>query len=550
MELDTLIDNGRIWTGDSTRPWVSRVGVFAGRVVGVDEELDGLGALERLDLGGAPAVPGFHDAHLHFSLYGHRLLQLDLSIAACPDLDSLYAAVRAATRSAQPGEWILGAGYDQNKLGTHPARSVLDGIAPDNPVFLEHTSGHMGVANAAAFAVGGFGDLRELPRVAGGRIERDHDGLPTGLLQERAQELVNQLFLPVPLATHRRGSILASRELLALGITSVTEPGVGVPGQIGRTPVELRAYQDGIDAGEIGVRLNVMPYVRMLHELGDIGSGDTGWGLDLGIRSGFGDDRLRVSGVKVLSDGSLLGRTAAVCCAFDDSPGNTGVLIQDATELTDLIIAAHRNGWQVATHAIGDRALDLVMDAVHTAQDRHPRRDPRHRIEHCGISRPDQLDRVAALGLIPNPQGSFIAETGDGLLAAVGVDRAEMLYRMSSWLERGIVLPGSTDAPIVGANPLVSIHAMVNRRTEQGRTVAAAEGITTVQALRAYTFGSAYAAHEEKRKGTIARGMLADLAVLSDDPLAIDPAMLDTVSVGATIVGGALVYDTGAVSTR
>ncbi|GAA5036383.1 amidohydrolase [Microbacterium fluvii] len=546
MELDALIENGRIWTGDPRRPWATRLGVFAGRVVGIDEQLDGVTAARRMDLGGAPAVPGFHDAHLHFSLYGHRLLQVDVSAAACADLDALYSAVAAAVADATPGEWILGAGYDQNKIGAHPTRRMLDAVAPHNPVYLEHTSGHMGVANSAAFAVGGF-DLRSMPAVDGGLVELDAEGLPTGLLQERAQELVSELFLPVPLARHRRGSVLASRDLVRLGITSITEPGIGVPGQIGRTPIEIRAYQDGIDAGDIRVRLSVMPYVRALHDLGDIGGGDTGWGLDLGIRSGFGDDRLRISGVKVLSDGSLIGRTAAVCCDFHDSPGNTGLLIQDERELGELIIAAHRNGWQVATHAIGDRALDVVMDAVDEAQRLFPRHDPRHRIEHCGISRPDQLDRVAALGLIPDPQGTFLSETGDGLLAAVGEDRADLLYRMASWLERGIELPGSTDAPIVGADPIASISAMVNRRTEQGRPIGPAEAITPLQALRAYTYGSAYAAREERMKGTIARGMLADLAVLSDDLLAVSPERIGEVTVGATIIGGHLVHDTGAV---
>ena len=190
------------------------------------------------------------------------------------------------------------------------------------------------------------------------------------------------------------------------------------------------------------------------------------------------------------------------------------------------------------------------MDAVEEAQRRFPRHDPRHRIEHCGISRPDQLDRVAALGLIPSPQGTFVTETGDGLLAAVGLDRAEMVYRMSSWLERGIVLPGSTDAPIVGANPIASIHAMVNRRTERGQALALAEGITPEQALRAYTYGSAYAAHEETSKGTLARGMLADIAVLSDDLLSVAPDQIDRLSVGATIVGGELLHDSGAVTSR
>lgn len=549
MRLDAIIENGRIWTGETDRPTVSRVGVFAGRIVGVDEEIDGAIADRVLDLGGAPAVPGFHDAHLHFSLHGQKLLRLDLSHTARPDLDAVYAAISTAVADAAPGAWVLGRGHDQNKLGRHPHLAELDRIAPDNPVYLEHTSGHMGVANSAAFRAMGL-DPAALPHhVDGGHVSRDADGHPDGLLQERAQELVTGGFLPVALDTHREGSRLASADLLGYGITTVTEPGIGAPGQIGQSPVELRAYQDGIEADDIRLRINAMPYIRVMHDLGGIGGGANGWGLDLGARTGLGDDRLRISGTKVLSDGSLIGRTAAMCCDFSDDPGNRGFLVWEEPELREMIRDAHRNGWQIATHAIGDRALDALMDAVEAAQREFPRPDPRHRIEHCGVSRADQVDRVVSLGLIPSPQGRFVSETGDGLLAAVGPERADMVYRMRTWLDRGVVLPGSTDAPIVHPDPIASIHDMVNRRTAAGVPLAPAEAVSPEQALRAYTYGSAYAAREEHVKGTIRRGMLADLAVLSDDLLTVDPTRISSVEVGATIVGGRLVHDRGAVAS-
>lgn len=550
MRLDTILENGRIWTGDPAHPLASRVGVIGGRVVGLDEELHGLRAESVIDLGGAPVVPGFHDAHLHFSLYGQKLLRLDLSASACSSLDDVYETVRIAAAAAPKGEWILGRGHDQNKLGGHPTLAMLDRIAPDNPVYLEHTSGHMGVTNSAGLRDAGHPDPRRLPDLDGGHVERDDDGMPTGLLQERAQELVTHRFLPVDLETHRAGSRLASASLLAMGITSVTEPGIGMPGQIGQTPIELRAYQDGIDAGDIRVRIDAMPYHRVLHELGPIGGGAAGFGLDLGIRSGFGGDRLRIAGVKVLSDGSLIGRTAAMCCDFHDDPGNKGFLIDALPDLTRTIVAAHANGWQVATHAIGDRAIDAVLDAVEEAQRIAPRADPRHRIEHCGISRPEQLSRVVDLGLIPSPQGRFVSETGDGLLSAVGPDRSTWVYRMRSWLDRGVVLPGSTDAPVVHPDPIWSMHDMVARLTANGAPLAPAEAVTPEQALRAYTYGSAYATKDEANRGTIARGRYADLAVLSDDVLAVDPARIRDVRVGATIVGGEVVHDDGAVVTR
>lgn len=549
MRIDTIIHNASIRTLDPGRPFANAIGVFAGRIVGLDEELDGIDADERIDLGGAPVVPGFHDAHLHFSLLGQKLMKLDLSYDACPSLDAVYDAVRAAVATTEAGEWILGWGYDQNKVGAHPTLDVLDRIAPHRPVYLNHTSGHMSVANTAALHRVGA-DPDALPEVPGGNIGRGSDGRPTGLLQENAQSIVSRILLPVTLEQHRIGSRLASAWCVEHGITSITEPGVGDVGSIGTSPIEIRGYQDGVDAGEIDVRLSVMPYVTTLHDLGSVTGGDRWHGLDLGMRSGFGDERLRLSGVKILSDGSLIGRTAAMCCAFDDAPGNSGFLLWDEPELDELIVQAHRNGWQVATHAIGDRALDHCLDAFERARREHPRSDPRHRIEHCAVSRPDQIDRIVDLGVIPDPQGRFISETGDGLLAAVGPDRADFVYRMRTWVDRGIELPGSTDAPVVGGDPILSLHDMVNRRTSSGAPLGPAEALTPAQALRAYTVGSAYASHEERWKGTLARGKVADLVAVSDDLLTVAPDRIDSVTVGATIIGGRLVHDGGAVRGR
>jgi hypothetical protein len=247
--------------------------------------------------------------------------------------------------------------------------------------------------------------------------------------------------------------------------------------------------------------------------------------------------------MKIFTDGSLVGRTAAMTAPFDGEPGdNSGYLQADAGYLTGMIIAAHQAGWRVAAHAIGDRAIDLALDAFATAANRYPRTDPRHRIEHFAAARPDQVARAAQLGVIPVGQGRFASELGDGMLAAVGKQREAWLYRQRSLLDAGLVLPGSSDRPVAAGAPLLGIHDMVNRRTATGAPFNDAEAITPAEALRAYTWGSAYASRQEHLKGSITPGKLADFTVLSEDPTAVAADRIAGLEVAATFVDGVLRY--------
>jgi predicted amidohydrolase YtcJ len=230
---------------------------------------------------------------------------------------------------------------------------------------------------------------------------------------------------------------------------------------------------------------------------------------------------------------------------FESEPGNRGYFQMAEERLHSLILRAHRSGWQVATHAIGDRAVASVIDAYEAALQRHPRADCRHRIEHCGVSRSSDVDRIARLGIVPVPQGRFISELGDGMRRALG-DRVDGCYRQRSFLAKGIVLPGSSDRPVVAGAPLLGIHDMVNQQTSSGDRFNPDEATTAEEALRAYTMGSAYAAFDEGDKGSIEVGKLADLVVLDNDITSIDPAGIAETSVEATIVGGMLAYERSA----
>jgi predicted amidohydrolase YtcJ len=553
---DLALVNANVLTMDPGRPRARAVAITGGRITAVADSPAGIGvdrmgadrieADRVIDLRGATLLPGFHDAHNHMAWFGMSLTEVDLRSPGIGSLDELYAAIasRARAGAVADGDWLVGSGYDQNKIGAHPDRDALDRAAPGRRVWLRHTSGHMCVVNSPVLADLGIEAVaRDVP---GGRVATDAAGRPNGLLEERAQQLVGELVFPSPLATLTDAIDRAGAVYLKEGITSCTEAGIG-GGWIGRSPVELAAYQAAADQGRLRVRVELMIASDALHPLSAHASDGLELGLDLGIRTGFGDDWLRIGAMKVFTDGSLVGRTAAMYDGYAGTPDDRGYLQADAEELQATIIAAHRSGWQVAAHAIGDRAIDVVLDAYAQAQARYPRPGARHRIEHFAVARDAQVARAAELGVVAVPQGRFATELGDGMLAAIGEDRHTWLYRQRSLLAAGVTLPGSSDRPVVTGTPLLGIHDMVNRRTASGAPFNPGEAVTAEQALAAYTRGSAYASHQERIKGSIAPGKLADLVVLSEDPTAVSPDRIAALEVLATLIAGQSRYDTGAI---
>lgn len=534
MRADLLLTNARVRTleGPGRGDVAGSVAIWRDRVVALEE----VPARRTVDLDGAVVTPGFHDAHNHMAWFGLSLAELDLRV---PGLDALYDAVAARHAELPEGAWLVGSGYDENKIGGHPDRDALDRAAPGRRVWLKHTSGHMCVVNGPL--LGELGLAERGTDVPGGLVVVDPAGRPTGLLQERAQELLGPLVLPYAVDDLVDAVERAGRVYLTEGITSVVEAGVG-GGWIGRSPVEVAAYQRARDLGRLPVRVELMVAADVLHPLAAHSDDGIDLGIDLGIRSGLGDDRLRLGPVKVFSDGSLIGHTCALTEDFADTPGQRGYLQDDADALRGRILAAHRAGWRVAVHAIGDAAIDLVLDAVEEAQSRWPRPDVRHRVEHFGVSRPDQVARAAALGVVPVPQGRFVGEIGDGMLRALGPRRSGWAYRYRSLLDAGIVVPGSSDRPVVAGAPLLGMHDMVNRRTDGGLVCGPEEAINGLEALTAYTLGSAHASHAEADRGTIAVGKYADLAVLSDDPATVEPTAIRDIQVLRTLLGGREVW--------
>ena len=532
MAIDLLLTNANVMTMDRANPPASAVGIEGERIVWVGDAQDAaahLTGVERtLDLGGATLIPGFNDAHHHLMLLGHWLTQVDCSFPTIRSIPEIVAAVGERTERTAEGQWIEGRGYDDNKLieRRHITRWDLDAVSPLHPVSIRNASGHMCVVNSRALELAGITAATEAPY--GGTIHIDPEtGEPSGLLQEQAQMLLPLAFIPSEKAALRSCLDAASQAYLSAGITSSQEAGIF------STP-EFSVYQDAWAANELPLRTYLM--IRR-------------WGLEaletLGISTGFGDDRLRIGCFKLLADGSLIGRTAAVTEPFleDPDPNNLGLEMMPREELNELIWRAHSRGWQVAIHAIGDRGIDICLDGYEAALARQPRADHRHRLEHCGILRPDQIGRIKEMGVIPVGQPPFVYEFGDGFLRHLGRERCQLTYALRSVLDAGIPLAASSDSPVSSYQPLIGIKLAVTARTATGTEFAPNEAISVEDAIRLYTAAGAYASFDEQRKGKIQPGMLADFAVLGADPRAVAPETIDTIPVLATISGGKTVYE-------
>lgn len=539
VKLDSLY-RGRFITFDASCPQTEAIGVIGQRIVALGDDARELPARAVHDLSGSTCFPGFHDAHVHTVSFGLSLSVLDLSTPPIESMDALYAAVAAYAASLPADGLVVGRGYDQNKLGGgHPEARRLDEAAGGRPVWLQHTSGHMCVVNTEAMRRIG-GDLDAA--IDGGRVVRGPDGAPTGLLEERAQALAQRLALPRSVESIQRAIAAAHTVYATEGVTSVCDAGVA-GGWIGESPAEVDAYQRAREAGSLRARTTLMVAADVLHPLARHRQDLSTMGIDAGIRSGLGDEWLRIGAMKVFSDGSLIGRTCWMHDGFDDDPSNHGYPQQDPELLRSTIVEAHLAGWQVATHAIGDAAITFVLDAYEEALRRRPRPDHRHRIEHCGVTSAHNLERIAGLGVIPVPQGRFVGELGDGMARAVGASRLGDTYRLASFLSAGITLPGSSDRPVVDGNPLRGIVDMVVRDTESGAPFGHDERLSVGEALRCYTTGSAFATRSDHERGSLSVGMLADIVALGDDPRQQeDPRAIAAIPVVATIVGGDLVY--------
>ncbi|HYH13111.1 MAG TPA: amidohydrolase [Thermomicrobiales bacterium] len=525
-----LWTNGTIVTMDDALPTAEAVLTIDDRIAGVGErdQLRNMAPrdVQTIDLSGATMFPGFVEAHNHMLLFGLSLAGIDARPKALPSIEALVESIRGRATTTPEGRWIVARGYDDNQLAErrHPNRYDLDQGSSRHPVYLINGSGHLAVANSRALELAGITGTTSAPQ--GGEIVRDEQGEATGLLLETAQTLVQRV-MPKPTIEDLVDALQSCHDrFVAAGITSSHTAGVN-------SIDEVRAHQRWRERASNPLRTTMMIGRSMFPAF-----------RDSGLRTGFGDDRLRVGPLKLFSDGSLIGRTAAVSIPFldDPDPNNLGMEMMPREELNEIVLAGHRCGYQVAIHAIGDRAIEMCLDAYQHAQEAVPRTDTRHRIEHCGILRPDLIQRLVDQEVIPVSQPIFIREYGDGFIRHLGRERTALTYPFRSLIDAGLPLVFSSDCPVSAYEPLRSIQASVEEKTHSGTPYAPGEAISAHEALRNYTVNGAYAGFAADRVGSIRQGYLADFTVLDTDPADVAPAEIDAIAVQATVIGGEIAY--------
>jgi len=529
---DLLFINGQVITMDPARPAAEALATLGNRIaaVGAASDLAGLKgpATRVIDLGGASLLPGLVDAHCHLAGYGMYLAGVDCRYPAVHSIADIQEKIRQAAGATPPGQWIRGWAYDHKKLreGRHPTRWDLDAVAPRHPAVVHRTCFHIAVANSRALELCGI--AAETPDPKGGRILRDEDGQPNGVLVDAALERLGGLAEPSP-DELRRALIEGARGFLPHGVTSIHDAG-------GRGPAQVQAAVAARRAGDLNVRVYML--------LWSSAAAEETYSSFLGTRigTGFGDDWLRIGHFKLMADGSSSGPTAAMRAHYDSNPEDSGLLYYSQEEVTELFSRAYRCGYQSTAHAVGDRAVEVVVNGIEAATAGAEPLPVPPRIEHCGFVDPDLLRRIKSLDIMPIPQPAFIYDFGDGYLRDYG-SRTRYMFACRSFFDSGIVAAASSDCPVTSPNPMLGIYTAMTRRTRTGQVVGPEEAISLEEALRMYTVHGALASGEADRKGSLTVGKLADLTVLSDPILAVGTETIKDVVNVMTVVDGRVVFE-------
>ena len=534
---DTIVINANVITVDAAHPAAQAFAIDNGEftAVGTNAEILKLKtpSTQVIDLKGMTVTPGFNDAHLHpQAIFDENspYYRVWLGADRVKTMGELVAALKRKAAITPPGKMISGYGYNDVVLGRHPNRHDLDQVSTTQPVSITHGSGHITVVNS--FMLEAAGISKETQDPPGGALDRDPDGTPNGVVRESARGLLRRPGRDqrdagpdgkgaIPHGQELQGYMNCFRQYSARGITSV--------GVAGGSPSSFRLMQELRDSGN-PVRVGLMIFQQYFDKL-----------QDAGIERGFGDDRLRITAIKNFQGNSLSGRTAWLSEAYSDRPGYFGIppartqeqLDKDYQEMWDA-------GWQVATHSNGDREIDMVLTAIERAAAKNPRPDARWRIEHASVMNQELLDRAKKDGVILVFH-SYMWEYGD-ILASYGPKRLSMMHAYRTAIDMGIPVAGHSDSPVSAAYPLLRIQDMVTRKSSQGMPIGGNQKVSVDEAIKVWTLDGAYATFEEKIKGSIVAGKLADFVVLQEDPRKVAPDTIKDIVIEATYLGGQKVY--------
>ena len=528
---DIIIVNAIVRTMDPARPTAEAIAIYANRIlaVGSDQDLRKLAGPDTkiIDAKKRLVLPGFNDAHVHFLGGGFQLSSVDLRDANTPR--EFADRIGRFASNLPSGRWITGGDWDHERWpeAKLPTRELIDRFTSNTPVFVSRLDGHMALANSLALKLAGVTSQTADPD--GGVIVRNSKGEPTGILKDAAQSFVWKVIPPATFEEKVAAARAATNYAAQLGVTSVQDVSAGS---------DVGVYQTLLDRGELKTRINAMTALPNWERL-----------ARAGIRAHFGSEMLRVGGLKAFSDGSLGSTTALFYEPYADAPDNRGIPSDEMFPegaMLKRVRDADRAGLQIVIHAIGDRAIDLILSIFEQVEKENGDHDRRFRIEHAQHIRPQDIPRFARNKVIASMQPYHAIDDGRWAEKRIGRERAKTTYAFRSLLDSGATLAFGTDWTVAPLNPMLSVYGAVTRRTIDGKTPHGwipEQKVSVEEAVRAYTVGSAFAEFQDKLKGTLTPGKLADLVILSRDIFKIDPIEIESVKVLMTIVDGRVVYE-------
>jgi len=524
-EPETVLYNGNIWTLDEAQPRAQAVAISGARFVAVGSNADVLplasARTRKIDLAFKSVLPGFNDAHAHPVESGVEHLY---KVACDKDsIEKIQAALHERALQTPPGQWVLGFLYDDGKTPRPLNRRDLDAAVPDRPTLVQHRGGHTVFVNSLALQSAQVDD--QTPDPAGGRFEHDAAGHLTGFVGDAAAQVFFK-FIPEKNTRrdYRQGAALISKLFASKGVTSACDADA--------SPEDVQGYQDARDAAELAIRVYCHVSAASLDHF-----------MAAGIHTGFGDEWVRIGGVKQYADGSISERTAWLSQPYIGIPNNyAGLQLSSRERLYETGRKAHAAGWQLATHANGDLAIDRTLSVYEQIQKELPKKDPRFRIEHCTLLTDSLIQRMRDLRVIPAPFSCYVYFHGD-VMHFYGQERTRHMFPMRSFLDAGLRPTDSSDYTASPSDPMMWLQSQLTRTDMQGNVWGANQRITLPEAICCGTVNGAYAAFEEDLKGSIQPGQLADLVVLAQDPFKTDPSDLMKIQVERTMVGGIWKYE-------